>query len=106
MRALLAMTFTLLIPQIALAADWRYCLAPSHSEHKTYVTPAFRTTMPMDEAETQFASSLHRSGLRYDDVQCPRSDDEPSIIIMQDHAITVNHELGNEIINLRWKPAS
>jgi hypothetical protein len=104
MRALLALALTALIPQLAQAADWRYCLAPSHAEHKIYMSPPFAATMPLDDAESQFGRTLNRSGLRFDDVQCPRGDGETAALTMQQHAITINRELGNEVINLRWKP--
>jgi hypothetical protein len=104
MRALLALALTLSIPQMAFAADWRYCLAPSHAERKVYVSPPFPATMPMDNAESQFGRRLAASGLRFDDVQCPRSDDETGALTMQQHAIVINRELGNQVINLRWKP--
>jgi hypothetical protein len=99
--ALLVVTF---LPQKTLAADWRYCLAPSHAEHKVYMSPPFPATMPMDDAESQFARTLSQSGLRFDDVQCPRGNGQTAALTMQQHAITLNRELGNEVINLRWKP--
>ncbi len=104
MRALLALGLLALTAQNAKASDWRYCLAPSHAEHKIYVSPPFPATVSMDEAESQFGRTLSRSGLHFDDVQCPRSDGETAALTMQQHAIVVNRELGNEIINLRWKP--
>jgi hypothetical protein len=104
MRALFAFALFLAIPQSAFAADWRYCLAPSHAEHKIYVSPPFPATLSMDEIESQFGRTLSRSGLHFDDVQCPRSDGETAALTMQQHAIVVNRELGNQIINLRWKP--
>jgi hypothetical protein len=106
MRALLALALTILIPQLAQAGDWRYCLAPSQAEHKIYMSPPFSATMPMDDAESQFGRTLSRSGLRFDDVQCPRSDNETAALTMQQHAIVTNRELGNDVINLRWKPGS
>lgn len=105
MRALLALALTLLLPQMAQAGDWRYCLAPAHAERKIYMSPPFPATMPMDDAESQFGRTLSRSGLHFDDVQCPRSDNEAAALTMQQHAIFINRELGNEIINLRWKPS-
>jgi hypothetical protein len=99
--ALLAMT---LLPQKALAEDWRYCLAPSHAEHKVYMSPPFPATISMDDAESQFGRTLSASGLHFDDVQCPRSGGQTASMTMQQHAIVVNRELGNEVINLRWKP--
>lgn len=95
----------LVVPQAASAADWRYCLAPFHSEHKVYVTPPFLATVAMDEAEAQFAQTLNHSGLRYDDVQCPRSDDQASMQAMEQHAIDINRQLGHQIVTIRWKPA-
>jgi len=104
MRALLALALTILIPQMAHAADWRYCLAPSHAARKIYMSPPFPATMPMDDAESQFARRLSVSGVRFDDVQCPRSNGEAAALAMRQHAIDVNRELGNQVINLRWKP--
>jgi hypothetical protein len=105
MRALLALALTLSIPQMAFAGDWRYCLAPSHAEHKIFISPPFPATMSMDDAESQFGRRLAASGLHFDDVQCPRSDDQTGALTMQQHAIVINRKLGNEIINVRWKPA-
>jgi hypothetical protein len=106
MRALLvsALLATTSLPQQALAEDWRYCLAPSHAERKVYISPPFLATMSMDDAESQFGRTLSQSGLRFDDVQCPRGDGQTAALTMQQHAIKVDRELGNEIINLRWKP--
>jgi hypothetical protein len=104
MRALLALALLLAISQAAFASDWRYCLAPSHAARKVYVSPPFPAPMPMDDAESQFGRRLAARGLRFDDVQCPRSDDETAALTMQQHAIVINRELGNEVINLRWKP--
>ena len=104
MRAFLALGMMLLLPQLAHAADWRYCLAPSHAERKVYISPPFPATMSMDDAESQFGRMLSRSGRHFDDVQCPRGDGETAVLTMQQYAITINRELGDEVINLRWKP--
>jgi hypothetical protein len=101
--ALLAIT---LLPQKALAGDWRYCLAPSHAERKIYMSPPFPATLSMDDAESQFGAVLSAAGLHFDDVQCPRSDGETGALTMQQHAIAINRELGNKIINMTWKPRS
>jgi hypothetical protein len=105
MRALLTFVLVLAIPRLAFAGDWRYCLAPSHAERKVYISPPFPAMVSMDNAESQFGRRLAASGLRFDDVQCPRSDDETGALTMQQHAIVINRELGNQIINVRWKPA-
>jgi hypothetical protein len=106
MRALLAVLVTAMLSQSAFASDWRYCLAPSHSQHKIYMSPPFPATVSMDDAELQFGRLLSQSGLRFDDVQCPRGRDETAAMTMQQHAITVNRQLGNEIVHLRWTPRS
>ena len=106
MRTLIALALTLLLPQIAAAEDWRYCLAPSHADHKLYMSMPFAATMSMDAAESQFGRVLTRSGLRYDDVQCPQSDSESGAVAMQRHAISINRELGIQVINMPWKPGS
>jgi hypothetical protein len=104
MRALLALALNLLLPAIAMAEDWRYCLAPSHAEHKIYMSMPFAAAISVDAAESQFGRVLTRMGLRYDDVQCPQSDDESAALAMQRHAISINHELGIQVINTHWKP--
>ena len=106
MRTLIALALTLLLPQIAAAEDWRYCLAPSHADHKLYMSMPFAATIAMDAAETQFGRALFRMGLRYDDVQCPQSDSESGAAAMQRHAIGINRELGIQVINMPWKPGS
>jgi hypothetical protein len=106
MRTLIALALTLLLPQMAAAEDWRYCLAPAHAEHKIYISMPFPATMSMDAAESQFGRALTRSGWRYDDVQCPQSESESSALAMQRHAVGINQEMGNQIIDTRWKPGS
>jgi hypothetical protein len=106
MRALLALGLTALLPQVAAAQDWRYCLAPSHADHKLYVSMPFVATMPIDAAESQFGRVLFKMGLHYDDVLCPQSDSESGAASMQRHAISINHELGMQIVNMPWKPGS
>jgi hypothetical protein len=107
MRPLLASALlaVMLLPRPALAESWRYCLAPSHAERKIYISSPFPAGVSMDDAESQFGQLLSHMGLRFDDVQCPRSDDEAGVQTMQQHAIQVNSELGNQIINLTWRPA-
>lgn len=104
MRALLALSVMWMLSQSAFAGDWRYCLAPSHSQHKVYLSPPFPGTVSMADAQSQFGQLLSQSGLHFDDVQCPRGEDETAAMTMQQHAISINRQLGNEIIHLRWKP--
>jgi hypothetical protein len=104
MRALLALAFTLLVPQIAWAGDWRYCLAPSEADHKIYITAPFGGSQAMGDAEFQFRRSLSWSGLVYDVVQCPRSDDESTAQAAEQQAIEYNRRLGNQVVAMKWKP--
>jgi hypothetical protein len=108
MRVLLAsaLVATTLLPRSALAADWRYCLAPSHAERKIYISSPFPATVSMDDAESQFGQVLSRMSMRFDDVQCPRADDEAGAQTMQQHAIQVNSEMGNQIVELPWRPTN
>ena len=86
--------------QMALAADWQYCLAPSHAEHKVYMSATFPMRGALANADSEFERMLDEAGLRHDDVQCPRADDERSIILMLQYAISFNQEAGNTIIRL------
>jgi hypothetical protein len=43
--------------------------------------------------------------LRHDDVQCPRADDERSILLMLQYAISFNQENGNTIVHLPFEKA-
>jgi len=103
-RALASFALTVALPQIALASDWQYCLAPSHSENKIYVSTPFPAGVILNSAETAFDRMLSQARLRHDEVQCPRADDEPSISIMRQQAFDFNREAGNTIINFSWQP--
>ena len=52
------------------------------------------------DADSAFERMLDKAGLRHDVVQCPRADDERSIAMMQQYAISFNKENGNTIIHL------
>jgi len=103
-RILAGLFVASVIPHCVLAADWTYCIAPSHAEHKLYMSPIFATDGPVSSAESAFGYVLDQSNFRHDDVQCPRSDDESSAVNMQQQTISFNHKAGNTIVNLRWKP--
>lgn|ERR1700688_421378 len=92
------------VSQTALAAEWQYCLAPSHTEHKIYMSAPFPSSGAWGSPDSALDRMLTQSGVRHDDVQCPRADDEPSIVVMRQEAISFNHVAGNEIVNLNWKP--
>ena len=86
--------------QAALATDWQYCLAPSYAEHKIYMSGTFPVHGALDDAGNLFEQMLDRAGLRHDVVQCPRADDERSIMMMEQYAINFNQGNGNTIIRL------
>jgi hypothetical protein len=86
--------------QVARAADWQYCLAPSHAEHKVYMSATFPVRGALGNADSAFQRMLEQAGLRHDDVQCPRADDESSIELMLEYAIKFNQKSGNTIIQL------
>ena len=92
------------LPQIAWAGDWRFCLAPAEADHKIYVTTPFPEQPATGDAEQEFRRSLSWSGLVYDVVQCPRSDDETSAQAAQRQAIDYNRRLGNRVVTMNWKP--
>jgi hypothetical protein len=86
--------------QMALATDWQYCLAPSQAEHKIYMSGAFPVRGALYDADSAFELMLDQARLRHDVVQCPRADDERSIEMMQQYAISFSHGNGNTIVHL------
>jgi hypothetical protein len=104
MRWLAGLFVALSFAQLAAASEWQYCLAPSPRDHKLYISGVFPVTAPRD-SEFEFMESLKRSRLDYEDVQCPRSGDQTSAIIMLQHTIGFNRKLGNEVVTLPWQPA-
>jgi|ERR1035441_6152582 hypothetical protein len=86
------------VSQTALAADWQYCLAPSYKEHTIYFSAVFTTSAGFGSADSSFEQKLNRAGLPYNSVQCPRADDEKSIMEMFQYAISYNQKLGNKIV--------
>jgi hypothetical protein len=86
--------------QTALATDWQYCLAPSQAEHKVYMSGAFPVSGALYDADSTFERMLDQAGLHHDVVQCPRADDERSIVMMEQYAISFNQGNGNTIVHL------
>jgi len=91
--------------QAASAAEWRYCLAPSNDEHKVYFSGAFTSSADAWTTDSAFEQVLNHAGFRYDDVQCPRADDENAIVAMLQEAVTYNRTSGRKIIYVRWEPS-
>ena len=112
-RTTLAKIFTgvaliLTTPLQASAADWQYCLSPSSASHKVYMSNAFPARGVPYDADDVFEHILNAAGLRHDVVQCPRADDQPSIVAMQQYATVFNREIGNVVVRVpldwtRWR---
>jgi hypothetical protein len=64
----------------------------------------FPTSGSLDDAQSAFDRMLTQFRFRHDYVQCPRSDDEQSALVMQQQAISFNSKVGNEITHLNWIP--
>ena len=54
----------------------------------------------LGDADSAFEQMLEHAGLPHDDVQCPRADDERSIVLMLQYAIRFNQKNGSTIIHL------
>jgi hypothetical protein len=94
---LLCAMATLTMPRPAIAAEWQYCLAPSHADNKVYMSEPFPTA-ELGYNDGVFGKALARFGARYDDIQCPRADSERAIATMRAYAITFNRDSGNAVI--------
>lgn len=90
-------------PQLALAAEWRFCIAPSSQEQKIYVTAPFLAGTSMESMERAFHQLLYRSGLRHDSVQCPTGANEQAVRTMRQYAGEFNRQMGNEVVPVDWK---
>jgi hypothetical protein len=92
--------------QFALAAEWRFCIAPSAQEHRIYMTAPFLAVTPMEAMENGFHQALDRSAHRHDSVQCPTGTNEQMVRGMRQHADEFNRQMGNEVIPVEWRPAA
>jgi hypothetical protein len=102
-RASLAILATFF--QTALAADWHYCLAPSDTEHKVYLSEVFSTSEISRSTDDAFGKILAQKGLRHDVVQWPRADTEPAIMTMLRDTVSYNQRVGRQAVYLHWEPA-
>lgn len=92
--------------QLAAAAEWRFCIAPSSQEHRIYITAPFLTAAPMESMEVALHQVLDRSGRRHESVQCPTGPTEQAVKTMRQHADDFNRQMGNDVVPLDWKPAA
>lgn len=99
-RLLIALTVTIAFSASAVAHEWQYCLAPSFSDHKFYVSTPVPARNPLRNADRAYARILNRAGLRYSDIQCPMARGRHTIDGMRRHALHLNRELGMAIVPL------
>lgn len=99
-RFVIGVAVMMVSSRTAFAADWQYCLAPSRADHKVYISARFPMRGALGSSDSAFQRMLDNAGLHYDDIQCPRADDERSIVMMMQYAIDFNRRNGNTIIRL------
>jgi len=84
----------------ASAHEWQYCLAPSFTDHKLYVSTPVPVRDPLRAADRTYARILNRARLRYSDIQCPTAEGRRTVADMRRHALHVNRALGMAIVPL------
>jgi predicted transglutaminase-like cysteine proteinase len=95
------------IPRTTLVSewqDWQYCLAPSHAEHKIYLSAPIPASGIELGADAAFDRMLNKAGIPHDEVQCPKAPNKRTLLFRQRYAIRLNEEIGNATITLNWKP--
>jgi hypothetical protein len=92
--------------QLALAAEWRFCVAPSDREHTMYMTNPFFTSTSMESLERDFDQLLHRWGRFHDSVQCATGANEQAVRAMREYAEAFNQQMGRMVILIDWKSVS
>jgi hypothetical protein len=92
--------------ELALAAEWRFCIAPSNQERRIYMTAPFFAATAMEAVESAFHLALERAGHRHDSVQCPTGANEQAVRAMRQHADEFNRQMAVEVIPVDWRPAA
>jgi hypothetical protein len=95
------------ISQTALAnewQDWQYCLAPSHAEHRIYLSAPVPKIGIVRSADAVFHEMLNKAGIPHDEVQCPMAPNKRTLLFRQRYAIRLNEEIGNATVTLNWEP--
>ena len=100
----LGLALAMSLCQTAIAAEWQYCLAPSNDEHKIYLSGVFATNAGVGSADSSFEQALVQARLSHDEVQCPRADNEKSIMAMLQDAVAYNQKIGRKVVYVRWEP--
>jgi hypothetical protein len=102
--SILVAVATIVSLSCAALAKWRYCLAPSDRNHKAYVSAAFNLDANAPVVDRMFQRALDRAHVSYDDVQCPRADNQDAILALMRDAVTFNKTLGRAVVYLGWEP--
>jgi hypothetical protein len=102
----LGLIFNIAGAQLALAAKWRFCIAPSSQEYRVYMTKPFLAGVSMEELEDRFHQLLYSLGLRHDSVQCPTGANEEAVRAMRQYASEFNRQKGTEVVQIDWKSAT
>jgi hypothetical protein len=84
--------------------DWQYCLAPSHAEHKIYLSGPIPMIGILGKADSPFHEMLKKAGISHDEVQCPKAPNKRTLLFRQRFAIRLNEDIGNTIVLLNWEP--
>lgn len=103
-RTLAVLILLIASPRLALATGWGYCLAPSHAQHRVYISQPFPLHGRFFEPDPEFAQMLREDRVAHDDVQCPLTKSEARTVVMRHQAIHYNREAGNTIVRLKWSP--
>ena len=104
--ASVGLIFNIAGAQLAVAAEWRFCIAPSGQEYKVYMTKPFLAGASMEPLERSFRQLLYSWGLRHDSVQCPTGANEEAVRAMRQYAGEFNRQRGNEVVQIDWKSAA
>jgi hypothetical protein len=54
-------------------------------------------------ADAAFGLMLNKAGLLYDEVQCPRAANKPTLLFRQKYTIKFNEEIAKVIIPVNWE---
>ena len=95
-------------PETTLASewqDWQFCLAPSHAEHKIYLSAPIPMSGIVKGADIAFHQMLEKAGIPHDEVQCPKAPNKRTLLFRKRYAIRLNEEIGNAPIALNWEPS-
>jgi len=100
----IALLLTIVSAHTATAFEWRYCLASSTAEQKVFMTDPFMSDQGMALVAAAFERMLTSTNTLHESPQCPRADNEDSVITMRSQAIHYHQQINSRIIELTWGP--